>query len=75
MPGGNEAPGRSYRCRFKSNFAKKVRNRLLIYIIDVQVGTSGFDRERTSRLRVVVPDHVKTGKTITGEREVALAAA
>lgn len=38
-------------------------------------GTSGFDRERTSRLRVVAPAHVKTGKNTTGEREVALAAA
>ena len=38
-------------------------------------GTSGFDRERTARLRVVGPDHVKTGKNTNGEREVALAAA
>ena len=39
------------------------------------VGTSGFDRERSSRLRVVAPAHVKTGNNTTGEREVALAAA
>ena len=38
-------------------------------------GTSGFDRERTARLRVVAPDHDKTGKNTNGEREVALAAA
>ena len=39
------------------------------------VGTSGFDRERSSRLRAVAPAHVKTGNNTTGEREVALAAA
>ena len=44
-------------------------------ILSEYKGTSGFDRERTARLRVVVPDHVKTGKNTNGEREVALAAA
>ncbi len=38
------------------------------------MGTRGFDRELTGRLRAVALNHVKSGKTITGEREVALAA-
>ena len=44
-------------------------------ILNGEKGTSGFDRERTARLRVVEPDHDKTGKNTNGEREVALAAA